>query len=58
MNTLYESGAMTFEQARLTLDCPQLFKSPMTAANFIDKSILAKSYGNEPGGSLHDVYVV
>ena len=27
-------------------------------ANFIDKSILAKWYGNQPGGSLHDVYVV
>ena len=24
-----ESGAMTFEQARLTLDCRKLFKSPM-----------------------------
>ena len=53
-----ESGAMTFEQARLTLDCRKLFKSPMTAANFIDKSILEKWYGPQPGGSLHDVYVV
>ena len=53
-----ESGAMTFEQARLTLDCRKLFKSPMAAANFIDKSILEKWYGNQPGGSLHDVYVV
>ena len=53
-----ESGAMTFEQARLTLDCRKLFKSPMAAANFIDKSILEKWYGSQPGGSLHDVYVV
>ena len=53
-----ESGAMTFEQARLTLDCRKLFKSPMTAADFIDKSILEKWYGPQPGGSLHDVYVV
>ena len=53
-----ESGAMTFEQARLTLDCRKLFKSPMAAADFIDKSILEKWYGNQPGGSLHDVYVV
>jgi len=53
-----ESGAMTFEQARLTLDCRKLFKSPMSEANFIDKSILEKWYGNKPGGSLHDVYVV
>ena len=53
-----ESGAMTFEQARLTLDCRKLFKSPMAAADFIDKSILEKWYGSQPGGSLHDVYVV
>ena len=53
-----ESGAMAFEQARLTLDCRKLFKSPMTAANFIDKSILEKWYGSQSGGSLHDVYVV
>lgn len=52
-----DSGAMTFEQARLTLDCRKLFKSPMSETNFIDKSILAKWYGNQPGGSLHDVYV-
>ena len=49
---------MTFEQARLTLDCRKLFKSPMTAANFIDKSILEKWYNSHPGGFLHDVYVV
>ena len=53
-----ESGAMTFEQARLTLDCRKLFKSPMAEADFIDKSILEKWYGPQPGGSLHDVYVV
>ena len=53
-----ESGAMTFEQARLTLDCRKLFKSPMSAANFIDKSIFEKWYGYQRGGSLHDVYVV
>ena len=53
-----ESGAMTFEQARLTLDCRKLFKSPMSAANFIDKSILEKWYNSQPGGFLHDVYVV
>ena len=53
-----KSGAMTFEQARLTLDCRKLFKSPMAEANFVDKSILEKWYGSKPGGSLHDVYVV
>ena len=28
------------------------------AFDLIDKSILAKWYGPQPGGSLHDVYVV
>ena len=53
-----ESGAMTFGEARLTLDCRKLFKASMTAANFIDKAILEKWYNAQPGGSLHDVYVV
>ena len=53
-----DSGAMTFEQARLTLDCRKLFKSSMEAANFVDKSILEKWYGPRSGGSFHDVYVV
>jgi len=53
-----ESGAMTFAQARLTLDCRKLFGSPMSAADFVDRTILEKWYGNKPGGSLHDVYVV
>lgn len=52
-----ESGAVTFEQARLTLDCRKLFKSPMAAADFVDKSVLGKFYSDRPGGSLHDVYV-
>ena len=50
-----ETGAVTFEQARLALDCRKLFKSPMTAANFIDKSVLERWYNTNPGGSLHDV---
>ncbi|MDO5317704.1 MAG: flavin reductase [bacterium] len=53
-----ESGTVTFEQARLTLDCRRLFKTSMTEADFLDKSLLSKWYGNQPGGSLHDVYVV
>ena len=53
-----ESGAMTFAEARLTLDCRKLFKTPMTDAAFIDKEQLAKWYGANPGGSLHDIYIV
>ena len=51
-------GAMTFDQARMTLDCRKLFKISMTADSFVDKEILAKWYNANPGGGLHDVYVV
>jgi hypothetical protein len=30
----------------------------MDKASFIDKDILAKWYNDNPGGSLHDVYIV
>lgn len=53
-----ESGAMTFEEARMTLDCRKLFKSSMKAENFLDKSVLERWYNDQPGGGLHDVYVV
>jgi flavin reductase (DIM6/NTAB) family NADH-FMN oxidoreductase RutF len=53
-----ESGVVTFVEARLTLDCRKLFKASMDKASFIDKDILAKWYNDNPGGSLHDVYVV
>ena len=51
-----ESGAMTFGEARLTLDCHKLFKAPMQEADFIDKEVLKTWYGEK--GGLHDVYVV
>lgn len=53
-----ESGTMTFVQARMTLDCRKLFKTEMSADNFIDKSVLERWYNDRPGGSLHTVYVV
>lgn len=52
-----ESGAVTFAQAKLTLDCRKLFKAPLPEAGFIDKTILERWYGNQPGGSLHDLYI-
>lgn len=53
-----ETGAMTFAQARMTLDCRKLFKTDMKAANFLDKSIFERWYNDQPGGGLHTVYVV
>ena len=51
-----ESGAMTFAESRMTLDCRKLFKTEMTEANFIDRETLAKQYGAH--GGMHTIYVV
>ncbi len=53
-----ETGATTFGESRLTLDCRKLFKSSMQASHFIDRSVLERWYNDQPGGSLHDIYVV
>ena len=51
-----ESGAMTFAEARLTIEGRKLFKSPMQESHFLDAEILERWYGAH--GGLHDVYVV
>lgn len=53
-----ETGAVTFAEAEITLDCRKIFKTSMQTDNFIDKEILNCWYNDKPGGSLHDVYVV
>ena len=50
------SGAVTFAQARLSLDCRKLFKASMQEADFLDASLLDRWYGEH--GGLHDIYVV
>ena len=52
------SGVVGFAQSRLTLVCKKLFKTSMTEDCFIDKDVLKRWYNDQPGGSLHDVYVV
>lgn len=52
-----ENGAMSFAEAKLTLECKKLFKMTMQEGNFIDKELLSRWYG-EGKGNLHDVYVV
>ena len=52
-----ESGAITFAEARLTLDCRKLFKTSMEEANFIDKELVENWYGGSHGG-FHDLCVV
>ena len=51
-----ESGCVTFEQARLTLECRKRSKSCIKPEDFIDKSI-EQWYGGAKGG-YHDVYVL
>lgn len=53
-----ESGSITFEQARMTLDCRKLFKVDMQNESFVDKSLLERWYNSNPGGGLHSVYIV
>lgn len=50
-----ESGAMTFEQARLTVECRKLFKSEMKESEFLDRKVFAQWYS---GAGLHTVYVL
>ena len=53
-----ESGAVTFGEAKMTLDCRKLFKSSMKAENFVEKSLFERFYNDKPGGGLHDIYIV
>lgn len=52
-----ENGAVTFGQARLTLECRKLYADMVKPENFIDKSITGKWYGGGHGG-FHKMYVV
>jgi len=49
-------GNVTFEQARLTLECRKLYKDSIKAEHFLDKEML-QYYGGKLGG-FHDVYVL
>lgn len=53
-----EHGAVTFAEARLTIEGRKLFRSEMHEENFIDADSLARWYGNKLGGSLHTAYVL
>ena len=53
-----EHGAVTFAEARLTIEGRKLFRAEMKAEEFLDKEVLARWYNDRPGGSLHVTYVV
>ena len=53
-----ELGNVTFEQSRLTLEGKKLFSTDMKPENFLDKEVLERWYNDQPGGSLHRIYVM
>lgn len=55
---LTEGGAVSFAEARLTVEGRKLFRSEMKAGDFLDTECLARWYNDKPGGSLHTVYVL
>lgn len=52
-----QTGATTFAEARLVLDCRKLYKADMSADGFIDSEVLARWYNDKPGGGLHTLYI-
>lgn len=53
-----EHGSVGFEQARLVVEGRKLFRSEFKPEEFLDHSVLERWYNDQPGGSLHTVYVL
>ncbi len=53
-----EHGAITYEEARLTIEGRKMFRSKFTPEEFLDKAALERWYNDQPGGSLHTMYIV
>jgi len=53
-----ENGAVTFEEARLVVECRKLFKTEMTEENFIDDSIYEQWYSGPEEGAPHTIYIL
>lgn len=53
-----EHGAITYEEARLTIEGRKMFRSEFTPEEFLDKAALERWYNDQPGGSLHTMYIV
>ena len=51
------SGAITFSEARLVLECRKLFKTEMEEENFCDKDIFEKWYSVDEGAP-HTIYIL
>lgn len=53
-----DNGAITFAQARLTLEGRKIFSVPIEECNFIDRATYEKWYNDNPGGEKHYAYFV
>lgn len=53
-----EHGAVTFEQARLTIEARKMFRTEFKPEQFLDQEALTRWYNDKPGGSFHTMYVV
>lgn len=53
-----EHGAVTFEQARLTIEARKMFRTEFKPEQFLEQEALTRWYNDKPGGSLHTMYVV
>ncbi|MCI6642996.1 MAG: flavin reductase family protein [Alloprevotella sp.] len=51
-----DNGAVTFKQARLTLEGRKVYCMPIEEANFLDRAIYEKWYNDSPGGEKHYAY--
>ena len=51
-------GAVSFEQARLTLGCRKLYSDDLRQERFIDPDCFGKWYHDRPGGGLHRMYIL
>ncbi len=53
-----EHGAVAFAQSRLTIEGRKMFRSEFKPEEFLDKEALSRWYNDQPGGSLHTMYIV
>lgn len=51
-------GAVTFSQSRLVIEGRKLFRSEFRPENFLDAECLDRWYSDQPGGTLHTMYIL
>lgn len=54
LTPVFAEGYTYFAEAELTLVCRKLYRAPLVAEGFLDKTILAEDY---PQMDLHDLYI-